>query len=415
MTRPFLAFVALTVVPCGLASWPAARSADQAQSELAYETTASIARLTLGTLDQDLGAAVDSLLASAELLPNPDTTVAAIRLALAGDTVSALDPTASGVEVMVLFPDTSPGALRFAQGMLQPGAAMLVGRIARARVGLYLNGQPWSVSDPPPSAASIDRATLVAASGAPGGVRSDAGTVVAMDPRAGLQAAIVALVEPEAAVEHAVPLGVRLVIGLLLLFSAVAAWILLTRTRGSAGNGSEPREPERARATSRAALVLLACVPLLTFLGLLVHIERTFADAARDATTRDVSRAVAVIGTLGLAGSPTAVHALSGLHAARIQGGVVTSSTLSDGYAGLEAVPAPPPSFTTSGVVETETGTSHYVARRLDRQSFSVVLAPVPLAQIGALRERLMMIGGGLMAWMIFVAVGVTLRSSRAR
>ncbi|HIF21003.1 MAG TPA: hypothetical protein EYQ27_03645, partial [Gemmatimonadetes bacterium] len=186
MTRPFLAFVALTVVPCGLASWAAARSADQAQSELVYETTASIARLTLGTLDQDLGAAVDSLLASAELLPNPDTTVAAIRLALAGDTVSALDPTASGVEVMVLFPDTSPGALRFAQGMLQPGAATLVGRIARARVGLYLNGQPWSVSDPPPSAASIDRATLVAASGAPDGVRSDAGTVVAMDPRAGL-------------------------------------------------------------------------------------------------------------------------------------------------------------------------------------------------------------------------------------
>ena len=158
--RRFLAFCTLAVVPCGIASGAAARAADDAWEELAHASATRIARLALGTLEQDLGAALDSLLGSADPLPSPDTTIEAVRLAMAGDTVSALDPTASGVELMVLFPDAE-GLLRFANGMLAPGAAVLVGRVARARVGLYVNGELWSATDPPPSVEVIDRETLL--------------------------------------------------------------------------------------------------------------------------------------------------------------------------------------------------------------------------------------------------------------
>jgi hypothetical protein len=182
--RRFFAFCALAIVPCGIASGAAARAANDGWDELAHESAAHVARLALGTLDQDLGAAVDSLLGAGDLLPNPDTTIEAVRRAMAGDTVSALDPTVSGVELMVLFPDDE-GQLGFANGMLVPGAAVLVGRVARARVGLYLHGELWSATDPPPSVAVIDRETLLAASRTPGGARIETASVVAMDPHSG--------------------------------------------------------------------------------------------------------------------------------------------------------------------------------------------------------------------------------------
>ena len=362
--RRFLAFCALVVVPCGVASGAAGRAADDAWEELAHVSAARIAQLALGALEQELGAVVDSLLGSADPLPSPDTTIEAVRLAMAGDTVSALDPTASGVEVMVLFPDAE-GLLRFANGMLVPVAAVLVGRVARARVGLYLNGELWSATDPPPSVEVIDRETLLAVSRTPGGVRSDAGSIVAMDPRSGLPAAIAAFAQLEGRGEQAVPLAVRLVVGLLLLFSAVAAWILFAKVSGS----------EREVAPSRAALILLVCVPLFTLLGMLAHVQRTFDAAAREHVTRDLAQTLTVVGTLGIGESPAGARALSGFHAARIQGGVVTASTLAGDTAALGAVPS---------------------------------------ARIGALRKRLMLISGVLVGWLLLVAGGLTVRSNRA-
>ncbi len=398
--RRFYAFCVLAVVPCGIASGAAVRAADDAWQELAHVSAAGIARLALTAFEQELGAAVDSLLGAADLLPSPDTTIEAVRLAMAGDTVSALDPTDSGVELMVLFPDAE-GQLRFANGLLVPGAAVLVGRVAQARVGLYLNGELWSATDPPPAVEVIDRETLLSASQTPSGVRREVGSVVAMHPRSGIPSAIAALAQPEEPVRQAVPLAFRLVIGLLLVFSTVAAWILFAKQSGSAG------EP----APSRATLVLLASVPLFTLLGMLVHVQRTYDAAAREDISRNLAQALTVVGTLGIAASPDAARALSGFHAARIQGGVVAASTLAGNAAALAAVPAPPPSLTASGVVEIASGTSRYVARRIDRESFVILLAPIPWDRIAALRRRLLQIGGGLLAWLLLVAGGVAVRS----
>ncbi|HIC54197.1 MAG TPA: hypothetical protein EYO97_10230, partial [Gemmatimonadetes bacterium] len=74
----------------------------------------------------------------------------------------------------------------------------------------------------------------------------------------------------------------------------------------------------------------------------------------------------------------------------------MTASTLAGDAATLAAVPTPPPSLTVSGVVETEAGTSRYVARRLDRESFMILLAPIPRDRIRALRKQLMLISGNL-------------------
>ena len=104
-------------------------------------------------------------------------------------------------------------------------------------------------------------------------------------------------------------------------------------------------------------------------------------------------------------------RALSGFHAARVKGGVVTASTLAGDAATLAAVPTPPPSLTVSGVVETEAGTSRYVARRLDRESFMILLAPIPRDRIGALGKRLMLISGVLMGWLLLVGGSVAIRS----
>ena len=79
---------------------------------------------------------------------------------------------------------------------------------------------------------------------------------------------------------------------------------------------------------------------------------------------------------LGIGESPSGAHTLSGFHAARIQEGVVVASTLDGDASALATVPAPPPSFTTSGIVETMAGSSHYVAKRIDRDSFMVLLPP---------------------------------------
>ena len=148
-----------------------------------------------------------------------------------------------------------------------------------------------------------------------------------MDPRRGLPAAIAALAQPEGPGEQAIPLAVRLVIGLLLLFSTVAAWILFAKASGS----------EREPAPSRAALVLLACVPLITLLGMLVHVQRTFDAVARERVSQDLVHTLTVLGTLGIEESPAGARALSGFHAARIERGVVTASTLVGDAAALAA------------------------------------------------------------------------------
>ena len=111
--------------------------------------------------------------------------------------------------------------------------------------------------------------------------------------------------------------------------------------------------------------------------------QRTFDAAAREGVSLNLAQALPVIGSFGA--SPSAARALSGFHAARVKGGVVTASTLAGDAATLAAVPTPPPSLTVSGVVETEAGTSRYVARRLDRESFMILLAPIPRDRIGAL------------------------------
>ncbi len=79
--RRLLVFCTLAVVPCSIASGAAARAADDAWEELGHVSAARIARLALGTLEQDLGAALDSLLGSADLLPSPDTTIEVVNLA----------------------------------------------------------------------------------------------------------------------------------------------------------------------------------------------------------------------------------------------------------------------------------------------------------------------------------------------
>jgi hypothetical protein len=392
--RPIVAFLVAVAVPSIVVMGGSERAASSAQATLQHESATRIARLTLGTLDQDLGAGVEALMASADTLPDPDPGIAAVSAALAGDTVTALDPTESGVEVMVLFPaQDDPTVLFFNQGKIEPGAAALVGRMTGARVGLFVNGTLWNASDSAPALTSLDRNALMGTSVRSDGFPLEAGSLLAMDPRPGSPSAISAFAEP---IPLAPPVRtpLRVVMALLVLLPAAMCWLLLARC----GQGGLRRKRDRT------AIALLAAVPTIASIVLAVQVRNDFDDTASELLARDLTRGLAVIETLGLTGSPASVAEMTGFHAVRVSNGGIEASTLDAPAPAVAALPEPPPSFTTSGSVDTPVGLSQYVSRKLGTGAFITVLAPPPAEARATLRSRTNWLIAGLVLWLTLAA-----------
>jgi len=333
-------FCALVVLPVGAVMWATSWSAELARLTLQRESLSRVARLALGAVER-----------------GPD-------------------------------------------GDLDSEVAATVGRLMRARVGVYMNGALTSASDPAPSLSVLDRGLLVSAADMPTGVWLGAGVLMA---GTGTAASIATLAEPGEATSHAVSLPVRVVIALLLFFSALAVWILLLRT---------PVDTER-RERRRAAVALLALVPTLATLGLMVQVGRDFEKKSNALLAGDLTRALAVIETIGLAGSPQAINEVSGFHAVRVTGGRIDLTTFDAEAPEVEALRPPPPSFTTSGLVGTPAGPARYVARKLGPGASVVVLAPVPVGEKEALRRRSLGLGGALLVWLL--VAGYLMESRRRK
>jgi len=404
MKRPFLTFMAVVVIPASLAMAVALFVAQGAWEGLAVESGRRTARLAIGSLGQDLGTTVDELMVTAEPLPDIDTTLAAVRAALAGDTVTGLDRGESPLDVFVLFPDTaSPTGLRFGRSALRPSALESVADPMEARIAFYADEEPWSATEPPPNTPDVDRAMLLGAAAEARGIAVGAGALVALDPQPGSVPRISALAITADADRPALSGPVRIVLGLVLLFSALAGWILLVE--GKAG----PRSPRR----SRTALVSLSLVPALATVALLVQVDRSFMETAMSDLSRDLTRTVSVVERWGIIGAPASIHDVSGLHAVKIQGGETSSMSLPREEAALLDLPAPPPSFTTSGVVEISSGPHLYVARRVDRTGTVLVLAATPEEDIQGVRTRMIAIGVVLLTWLAIVSGVVLARRVR--
>jgi len=175
---------------------------------------------------------------------------------------------------------------------------------------------------------------------------------------------------------------------LLLVFACLAGWIQLA--------GDPPRR-------TTISVILLALVPALTAWGFLVHGGRLVHDAMADATRRDLARALSAARVTNQTGDPAAIRQLSGFHAFLVRNGQVESGTLAGDLTAVAGLPAPPPSFTTTGTVRTPEGAVTYVALRLPGGRVAVATAPPPTGMRKAFDRRARLLGVALAGWLLLL------------
>lgn len=286
-----------------------------------------------------------------------------------------------------------------------PQSPQVVGRSTSYRTALYRDRERWTGTRPLPGPDPL-----------PPGVAEEVGPGTAVpagdDPADGVYLArpsdgegprLVALAVPRSPAGGLTATPVLLVMGLLLLFGALTAWIQIAR-RGL-----------HRRRMVLGGVVGPALLPALATLVFLIHVDRAFQDAAHQAAGRDLGRAMAVVAGVQTAGDPGRVRALTGYHATRVRDGRVQATTLPGDPSAVAELPAPPSSFTASGSVTTVEGPSTYVALRLDAGSFLVATALLPEGRVSELRGSLLLLGLLLAGWWMVAAAGAWALSLRGR
>ncbi|HKJ03317.1 MAG TPA: hypothetical protein VJ997_12710 [Longimicrobiales bacterium] len=392
MRRRYLAYLIVALLPSFAAVTAGLIAGRAAWTEFRTAAWTWVGTTALNAFQADLVATVASLTAAAEPTQvDPDD--AAWDRVSRGDTVSALRPRGSGAEVMVLMPPRPgdpPGSLRYAGAPL-PTAPLTAATAAGSRLSLYLNGRRALSTRDSLGPDTLPRQTLLALSAASGGLAvsgNGAGALVALDHAVGLPPSVAVMVGPVVPPAPAPPRSLVLATALLLLFALVVGWIQL----GADVEGSARR---------RVSLPVVSLLPVFTALGFLVQSDRMFHEAVRAGTTQNLTRALAVSSARGVAGSPDRVHELTGFQATRVRAGSVEESTLEEPLAPLAGLPAPPPSFTSSGTVTTAEGPSLYAALRLPGDDVIVASARLPDARTQAFRRTLFMVAAALGAWLL--------------
>ncbi len=345
MRHPFLSFLVVVVVPAGLCMAVAHALATGSWLDMRTEAHARVGRMVLRTTADEL------------------------REATEGGRDSLL--------------------------LLAPARA---GRSAGYRTALYLDGRRRAGTDPSPGPEVLP--PEVASALRPGaslrvGPDPAQGVWVAAEPEEGLPERV-ALAVPGTAVPTLLAGPVILVMGLLLLFGALTGWIQLAR------RDHGPR-------LALGGAVGPALVPALATVVFLIHVDRSFQDAARTMASQELNRGLAVAASVSRVGDPGSVRELTGFHAARVRNGRTEASSFPGSVETLAALPVPPPSFTASGAVDTAEGPSVYVALRLEEGAFLVTTSVLPEGRIAELRNRLLLLGMVLAGWWVVASAGAWL------
>jgi len=343
--HPILRFLAVVVLPSAIVMWGSERAATAAQGEIRHESALRTARLAIGTLNQ---------------YPEADT--------------EASSPSRAAAEAAL-------------------EAVALVGRMTGARIAIFADGSLLGATDSAPALASLTPGQLGDAADSPVGHAIGAGALLVMGSTTRESAILSAYAEPIPSAPL-VPSGLRIVMALLLVLPSLTCWLLMLRARGGMSR----------RKRDRAAVLLLAAVPVVASIVLAIQVGRDFERAASTLLARDLTRSLAVVEALDVSGSPESVHAMSGFPTVLVTDGAVEASTLDSPAPAVAALPDPPPSFTTSGLVETRAGLSQYVSRRLTPNSFVTILAPPPSDTLGRLRSRTNWLMIGLALWLALAA-----------
>jgi hypothetical protein len=401
--RPFLTFLVGVVVPCGIAMLVTANSASKAWSDLYLTSHTHVGRMVLSAFEEDLASAVSELATEVEPFPDADPSVPAIQRAMTGDTVTGLLRTTEGVELMVTFGDTS--LVFYGARVIRPTAANQVARASGYEAAMYFNGGFWGGTESFSFPGTLDEAVLLEAASNRGGVRLPGAQAVlqAASPRAGTPAPLAAMAAPRRPPEPSVERRAILVLALLLVFSCLVGWIQLAR----------PPTSENPRRPGPWSIGILALVPALTATLFLVHLTRNFEVAAAEATIRDLTRGLAVAGARGSSESTFAVHSLTGFHSTLVRQGEILETTFASRPTEISGLPAPPPSFTTSGMVATPEGPSLYVALRRGEGTVMIATAPLPAVRVADFRQRCTNIGLALWVWLVLAGALLLLRATR--
>ena len=107
------------------------------------------------------------------------------------------------------------------------------------------------------------------------------------------------------------------------------------------------------------------------------------------------------------------VHGLTGFHAYRVLDGRVVAASLEGPAEAVGALPAPPPSFTSTGSVLTPEGEASYVALRLPEGGFIVAAAVPTEERMAAFRRVAARAAAALGGWLLLVAAVLGVRRPR--
>lgn len=408
MKHPYTTYLLAVVLPSTLAVGVTLTRVRSAWEDIRHESDARVAHTTLQVFQQDLGQAVDSLIARAEPA-EMDTTSSTVKRALAGDTVTGLSTSGAVPEVFVLAPPHPGGPAnlpRLASETLTPYAPAQVGRATGYRVALYLRAKRWTATDGSAGPDQVDPATQRALAAFPGGLSLEpdqgGGALVGLGSDAVALPGVAAWAAPRVPPPGPLRLPLLLVMALLLLFAVLAGWIQLSARGEDRGN-------------TLASLLLVALVPALTAWVFQVQADRLFKNAARQATAGDLTRGLAVASARNVTDFPETVRDLTGFQATVMRDGQVEASTFTMPGPTITTLPAPPGSFTTSGRIVTPEGPSAYVALRTSRGATLVVTAPEPVGRIRDLQRHIRAVGIALATWLVMVGVFLAVRQRPAR
>jgi len=347
--RVVLFYLALLVLPVSLCIWTGAYLHRVQLHGLWFESDAQIARTGLGLLRLEMDRATTQLMESATLDPAPDTANPAVRGALAGDTVLALEPGASGLDAALYVPTEEGGIRRGRREVSEPVLTVLEGSIGYEAV-IYLRGRRRAATDaglgPDSLTNAVRRRLAVLTEGVPLTLRDRRGALVPMATSGqGTLPNVVIMTAPSRPRRSSLARPFALAAGSL-------AFLLLGLrlfTLGRLGGQFTTRESvwvERA----------LTLVPLFIALtSLVLVVDRYHEDVDRDAV-EDLSRGLVVARTMDPSAPAAQVRSVTGYHASVLADGELQASTLPASWirAELPSRLGPPGPGVQSGRMEQE-------------------------------------------------------------
>ncbi len=399
LKRPFVSFVFLVVLPTAAAMATCVTISRRAWSDVHRRSHDRVAAIVLAAVDQELARAGSRALDVAAPVPNPDPSDPSVQRALSGDTVRGYRPTQAGVEVLVVVGGRDGGPVRVGSAAVDTLFASRLGRATGYATAVYGGGRRWAGSGPTAGGPALpDEVSLpgesTGAMDMAGGVfryTADASASTAPAPPSALGALAVPRVQPPDVLAR----PVALVLGLLLLFSTLAAWIQLTR----------PPASRQVRTPSHVSFGVLALIPLLATIGLASHLDRRLRSQFDEAGRRDLTRALSAATVQGLTDSPHAVRQLTSFDATLTQRGSLVASTVESPPPALVDLPTPPPSFTSTGTFEVGDGEWIYAGMRHGEGGALVLTTPSERQRLKRFRTTAGLIAGLLVIWVTVVAV----------